>query len=104
LSGRVIQMLVDHYQARDDGLAGEIEHGRVSRSLDARGVTELSDVAIADDQRLVLLRSRAGPVDDAHVRERDDGGIDLEEVADGVAELRGWGVDDRRSGTRDRHG
>ena len=37
----------------------------------ARGVADRGDVAVADDERLILARRRAGAVDDAHVRQRD---------------------------------
>ena len=43
------------------------------------GVADRGDSSVANDERLILARRCAGAVDDAHVRERDDRGVDLHE-------------------------
>ena len=102
---RVIQVLVHHHEAGDDALASEIDYGRAFGCLHATCVTELGNEAVAQDDRLAFTRRRAGAVDDAHIGERDHGCIDLDEIADGVAELRrlsqqGGRCRDKRCGNR----
>ena len=46
------------------------------------GVTHLRDVAVADHERLLFLRGRTRAIDHARVDQRDDRGVDFDEVAD----------------------
>ena len=88
----VIQVLVHHARARQHRLPREIDGRRPFRASATRpAVTHLRDVAAADHERLLFPRGRARAVDDAHVDQRDDRGVDLYEVADRVGKLRRLG-------------
>ena len=51
---------------------------RTGGNRDAAGLADGGDLLAANDDRLVVLRRRARAVDDARVRERDDGRIDAD--------------------------
>ncbi len=68
-AGRVVEVLVHHYEARDHGLPREVHHLRALRHSGRAGSAEQGDVAVTDDQRLVFLGRGAGAIDDAHVGE-----------------------------------
>ena len=55
-AGRVIEVLVQHHEAGDDALAGEVEDGRAGRRRDARRVAERGDDAVANDEGLIVAR------------------------------------------------
>ena len=87
-AGRVIGVLVDHDEAGDDALAGQIDDGRAVGRLHTGGIADLRDVGVSDDDRLPLARRRTGAVDDAHVGQGHNRRIDLDEVLHGIAERR----------------
>jgi hypothetical protein len=64
-----------------------------------RSVAQFGDVAAAKNDRLVFFRRGARAVDHADVRQRDDGGVDLDEAAHGW-KLRRLGEDRRRGHQR----
>ena len=78
-------MLVHHHQAGDHALAGEVDRRRAAGDSDPGEVADRGDVAVAQDQRLILARRRAGAVDHAHVGQRDDRRFDLDVGASGFA-------------------
>src|SRR3954464_245395 len=60
-------------------LAGEVDKcGAGGRG--GRCGAEGDDIAVADDDRLVLARRRAGAVNDAHVRQGDDRRLKFDEI------------------------
>ena len=86
-TGRVIQVLVQHDEAGDDALAGEIDDRRAGRRHDGRRGAELGDVAVANHERLIRPRGRAGAVNDADMRQRNDSRVDFHELTDGIRDL-----------------
>src|SRR6185312_533210 len=75
-TGRIEQVLVHHHEPGNHRLAGKIEHLRVRRWLDRGTVTQLGDLPITQNQRLVGTRWCASSVDDAYVSQRDDRCVD----------------------------
>ena len=72
-------MLVQHDEAGQHALAGQIDDGRASRRRRARGIAERGDAGVADYERLILSRLGAGAVDDPRVYEGDDRRLDFDE-------------------------
>jgi hypothetical protein len=71
-SGRVVEVLVHHDEARDHALAGEIDRGCASGNVHARVVADVHYRAVLDDDRLTRARGCTGAVDDPHIRQRDE--------------------------------
>ncbi len=65
-------MLVQHDEPRDDALAGEIDDRRAGRRRRARRGADCGDIAVADDDRLIVVPRRAGAVDDPRVYQREN--------------------------------
>jgi hypothetical protein len=87
-SGRVIEVLVHHDEPGDHRLAGEIDRRRPFGGFHLRGIADLDDIAVADHERLILFRRRAGAVDHTGMRQRDHGRVNLYVLAKRIAALR----------------
>src|SRR5665213_714821 len=70
--GRVEQMLVHHHQPGNDCLSCQIKHLCVTRYLHRCRCSILCDIAVTQDQRLVLARCSAGSVYHTDVSQRHD--------------------------------
>ncbi len=79
-----------HHQARNDGLASEIDDGGPVGWRNAVAVSQSCNVPPLDDDRLPLSWRGARPVNDPRVDEGDNGSVDLDETQDGIAQ-RGIG-------------
>jgi hypothetical protein len=86
--GRVVEVLVNHHETRDDRPPREVEDGCPVRRLHRVRVSHRRDIAAAHHDGLVLAGRSAGSIDHADVGQRDHGRLDLDELAHRVAELR----------------
>jgi hypothetical protein len=78
----VVEVIVHADEAGDDGVAGAVEDLRPRWWLRRGSGADGLDIAIDDDEGLVLFGCGAGAVDDADVVENEDGGIDGDERRD----------------------
>src|SRR5262249_18013987 len=68
--GRRIKHVIVHAdEARDDGVAGEIERTRAWRNIHRGSGADFADGAVFDDKRLIVGGRGAGAVNDANVLE-----------------------------------
>ena len=93
LHAAVVHVVVQPDDPGDHGLPGEIDRARACRDGHRARRPDGGDLLAADDDRLPVLHRRAGAVDDARVRERDDrlvdGHVRLERRARAHAPERG---------------
>jgi len=80
-------VFVHHHETGNDALAGQVDDGGASRRRDRVCGTDAGDGAVANDERLVFARRRAGAVDDADMRERNDRRVDLDVGCERICSL-----------------
>jgi hypothetical protein len=90
-----------HHETRNHALPGQVEDRRSVRGPDSIGIADLDDRAVADDDGLAFLRGCSGAVNVAHVAQGDDRSVDLDEAANGLAELRALSDQQRRAHQQD---
>jgi hypothetical protein len=69
-------MVVHADEARNDGISSLVEHCGASRNLGRGGRTDLLNLAICDDDGLIIRGSGAGSIDDTNVRDCNGRRID----------------------------
>ena len=91
----VVEMVVHAHKAGNDGVAGAVEDLGAGGDGGGGCRPDGLDLAVGDDNGLVVAGSRAGAVDDADVVEDEDGGVDGDEVVE-----RAWIWTGRRRALR----
>src|SRR5690606_14208958 len=84
---RIERVVVHADEARDHGVAAQVQRVRAGRRADLRRGADLDDAAVLDDDRLTFHGWRAGSVHHAHVGERDDGRVHRDVLPDLAREL-----------------
>ncbi len=82
-------VIVHADDAGQDAVAVQIERLCVSRDRDAFGWSKRLDLAAVNDDCLILCGRCARAVDNAHVSQRDHGGVGANELAVGCLRKRG---------------
>jgi hypothetical protein len=62
-------------QAGNYAAAGKIKHFGAIRNLGRAGISHRDNFSVGNDERLIRASGRSGPVDDAHVRQSQNGGV-----------------------------
>ena len=81
-------MIVQSDEPRNNRAAGEIQRLRPRRDVDGTGLPNSGDFVGGDQYRLVILRRRAGSIDEPYVRERHHRRVDRHEGTGSIAESR----------------